>query len=140
MVERSQISKVMKEQSLDATGLTTAEINRIGQLTNTDYIIVGSISQYHYGRKALIVAQTKLSFQGRIVDVKTGDIAGTFSYDVETGKYAWCGCCICGWYYVPVLLFTDENITNDVRLAATRISNSIISQIEQDADRDCRRQ
>ena len=74
LIERMQLSNVLNEQTLDATGLTDTDLNKIGKLLNTDYIITGNVAEYWYGRAAIIVPKTRLSFTARIIEVKTGNI------------------------------------------------------------------
>jgi len=125
LVERSQIEKILKEKSLDMTGLTDSQLTDIGKLAKTDYIIVGSVSDYYYDRQFYIVPKTKIAFNARIINTQTGSIVGTLRYNRETNKNAWCGCCLLGWYYLPVLLLTDQNINTDVSKAARDVVRAI---------------
>ncbi len=125
LVERSQIEKILKEKSFDMTGLTDSQITDIGKLAKTDYIIVGSVSDYYYDRQFYIVPKTKIAFNARIINTQTGSIVGTLRYNRETNKNAWCGCCLLGWYYLPVLLLTDQNINTDVSKAARDVVRTI---------------
>ncbi|MCX8122545.1 MAG: CsgG/HfaB family protein [Spirochaetes bacterium] len=125
LVERSQIEKILKEKSLDMTGLTDSQLTDIGKLAKTDYIIVGSVSDYYYDRQFYIVPKTKIAFNARIINTQTGSIVGTLRYNRETNKNAWCGCCLLGWYYLPILLLTDQNINTDVSKAARDVVRAI---------------
>ncbi|NMB65026.1 MAG: hypothetical protein GYA16_09185 [Spirochaetes bacterium] len=129
LVERSQIEKILKEKSLDMTGLTDSQLTDIGKLAKTDYIIVGSVSDYYYDRQFYIVPKTKIAFNARIINTQTGSIVGTLRYNRETNKNAWCGCCLLGWYYLPVLLLTDQNINTDVSKAARDVVRAIEKDI-----------
>ncbi|HOJ29580.1 MAG TPA: CsgG/HfaB family protein [Spirochaetota bacterium] len=129
LVERSQIEKILKEKSLDMTGLTDYQLTDIGKLAKTDYIIVGSVSDYYYDRQFYIVPKTKIAFNARIINTQTGSIVGTLRYNRETNKNAWCGCCLLGWYYLPVLLLTDQNINTDVSKAARDVVRAIEKDI-----------
>ena len=129
LVERSQIEKILKEKSLDMTGLTDSQITDIGKLAKTDYIILGSVSDYYYDRQFYIVPKTKIAFNARIINTQTGSIVGTLRYNRETNKNAWCGCCLLGWYYLPVLLLTDQNINTDVSKAARDVVRTIEKDI-----------
>lgn len=122
IVERSQLSKIIQEKSLDATGLTDAAMTDIGRMAKTDYIIVGSVTEFMYARSFtnVFIPKTKLVFKFRIIDTKDGTIVGTGRYNLETGKYAWCGC-ILGFYYIPVALLTEENKYEQLDYAAQDI-------------------
>ncbi len=134
LIERSRLDAIMKEKSLDATGLTTADFAEIGRITKTDFLIIGNVSEYHHGKKALIVEQTKLSYRARIVDVRSGSIAGTVTLDMETGKNAWIGCIFLSWYYIPLALFTEQNISKDMSKSAKEIVSMIDYRIEEYRD------
>lgn len=125
LVERSQIEKILKEKSLDMTGLTDAQMTDIAKIAKTDYVIIGSVSDYYYDRQFYIVPKTKIAFNARIINTQTGSIVGTLRYNRETNKHAWCGCCLLGWYYLPVLLLTDHNINTDVGKAAQDVVRTI---------------
>lgn len=130
VVERSQISKVVGEQVLDASGMTAGDYSSLGKLLKTDYIIVGTVSEYHYGRKAYIVPQTRLAYSTRIIETTTGAVAGTARISLETGTYAFCGCLLLSWYYIPLALLSDSNINEDVTEAAGVVVKEIIDQLE----------
>ncbi|MGL4369682.1 MAG: CsgG/HfaB family protein, partial [Spirochaetota bacterium] len=89
VVERSQLQKVMGEKELNMTGMTSADFAALGKLTKTDYIIIGSVSEFEYNREFynVFVPKTKLTFKARIIDTENGSIVGTISYNKETGKY-----------------------------------------------------
>jgi len=124
-IERTQLSNIVKEKSLDATGLTDSDYENISRLNRADYIIVGSVSEFSYRRKYCIVPSTRLAFNARIIDAKTGAIKGTAHYNLESGKNAWLGCCLLSWYYIPVALLSDKNINDDVNRAAEEIVTKI---------------
>ncbi len=130
LVERSQIEKILKEKSLDMTGLTDSQLTDIGKLAKTDYIIVGSVSDYYYDRQFFIVPKTKIAFNARIINTQTGSIVGTLRYNRETNKNAWCGCFLLGWYYLPMLILSDQNINTDVSKAA----RDVVKAIERDVN------
>ena len=99
IVERSQLEKVMGEKELNMTGLTDADAINIGKIAKTDYIIIGSVTEFEYKRSFTnaFVPKTRFNFKARIIDTASGAIVGTVRYSKETGKYAWCGCCILGY-------------------------------------------
>jgi len=121
--------KILREQSMEAAGLTAEDYNKIGKISNIDYIIVGSVSEYYHGRTALVVPKTKLVVNMRIINITNGQVAGTGRYVYGTGKRAWAGCCILGFYYLPVLLLSDENINKDLNTLAARVAEDINKQI-----------
>jgi len=131
VVERTQLSRIMNEKSLDATGLTDAAVTDIGRLAKTDYIIVGSVTDFQYARgfSNAFIPKTKLVFKFRILDTKDGTIVGTGRYNLETGKYAWCGCCL-GIYYIPVALLTEENKYEQLDKAAIDIVSEIDANVK----------
>jgi len=129
IVERYQLPKILKEQTLEAAGLTAEDYNKIGKISNIEYIIVGSVSEYYHGRTAFVVPKTKLVVNMRIINITNGEIAGTGRYVYETGKRAWAGCCILGFYYLPVLLLSEENINKDLNALAARVAKDINKQI-----------
>ena len=133
VVERSQLEKVMGEKELNMTGLTDADAINIGKLAKTDYIIVGSVTEFEYDRsiKNAFIPKTKLNFKARIIDTATGAIVGTVRYSKETGKYAWCACCVLGYYYIPVALLTEENQYEEL----DESSEEIVEQITDDINR-----
>lgn len=130
VVERSQLPKIIQEQKIEAMGMTAQDLNKIGKLTNVDYIIIGSVSEYSYDRVLYLVPQTKLAVNMRIISTTTGEIVGTGRYVYETGKHAWIGCCLCGWYYLPIMLFTTQNINKDLNKMAEEVVEDIENQIE----------
>jgi len=137
VVERSHLPKIIQEQKIEAAGLTAQDYNKIGKLTNVDYLIIGSVAEYSYDRRLYIVPQTKLAVNMRIINTTNGEIVGTGRYVYETGKHAWCGCCLLGWYYIPLALFSTENINNDLNEMAEKIAKDIKKQIGDNDNSGC---
>lgn len=129
IVERTKIQSVLKEQALGASGLTVKDYNKIGKLLDADFLIMGSVSEYQQHRVAYIVPQTKLSVNMRIINTTNGELVGTGRYVYETGKNAWCGCCILGIYYLPIALFSTENIDNDLNKLSEKIVDDIRKEL-----------
>ncbi len=127
VVERTQLNKILGEKSLNMSGLTDAEMTEAGKLAKTDYIIVGNVTEFHYSRKFnnAFTPKTKLVFKARIINTQDGSIVGSLRYNVETGKYAWLGCCFLGFYYVPVALLSEENKYEQLDKAAKDIVDEI---------------
>jgi|GEM_PF-1123391 len=130
LVERSRLEAIIKEKELNATGLTTADYSNIARITHADFLILGSVSEFYHGKKAWIVEQTKLSYRARIIDARSADVVGTVNLDMETGKNAWLGCLCLSWYYIPVALFTEQNISKDMSRSSRRIVDVIEDRIE----------
>jgi len=130
LVERAMIDKIIDEQELSLTDLTEDDYSKIGQLSNTDFIIVGNVAEFKYYRKAFVVPSTKISFHARIINSETGTIAGTVQYTLESGKNAWIGCCFLGWYYVPLALLSSEDINKGINKAAKAIVAEIKKQLK----------
>jgi TolB-like protein len=130
IVERTQLERVMKEKSLDMAGATDVDIEKIGTLFKTNYIVIGSVSDYFYERKFFIVPKTRLAFNARIIDVSTGSVVATVLYSSETNKHAWLGCCLLSWYYIPILIFSDENINDDMKKSAEEVVKEISRDVE----------
>ncbi len=130
VVERSQLPKIIQEQKIEATGMTAQDYNKIGKLTNVDYLIIGSVTEYSYDRALYMIPQTKLAVNMRIISTTTGEIVGTGRYVYETGKHAWIGCCLCGWYYLPVMLLNTQNINKDLNEMAEEVAEEIEDKIE----------
>lgn len=131
VIERAQLEKVVQEKSLNMTGLTDADYTRIAQISKVDYIIVGSVSQFSYERRAInvFVPKTRISFKGRIINAETGTVVGTISYTKETGKYALLGCCIIGIYYIPVALITESNKYEELDDVAEDVAEKIAGDV-----------
>lgn len=127
IVEREQIDRIIKEQAMDAAGLSDADFNRLGKLIKTDYVVIGSVSEFSYyrGINNAFIPKTILVVNARVIDVEKGRVAGAMKYQLESGKYAWCGCCLLGYYYIPVALLTEENKYGKVGAMAEDIVNDI---------------
>lgn len=130
VVERSQLSRILGEKTLNMSGLTDAQITDAGRLAKTDYVIVGSVTEFHYSRKLtnVYIPKTKLTFKARIINTQDGSIAGSLRYTVETGKYALAGCCL-GVYFIPYALLTEENKFEEMDTAARDIVNEISDNV-----------
>ena len=131
VIERSQLEKIVQEKSLNMTGLTDADYTNIAKISKVDYIIVGSVSEFSYERRAInvFVPKTKISFKGRIINAETGAVVGTISYTKETGKYAILGCCILGIYYIPVALLTESNKYEELDDVAEDVADRIAGDV-----------
>lgn len=131
VIERTQLEKIVQEKSLSMSGMTDADYTKIAQISKVDYIVVGSVSEFMYERRAInvFVPKTRISFKGRIINSETGAVVGTISYTKETGKYAIIGCCILGWYYIPVALMTESNKYEELDDVAEDVAEKIAGDI-----------
>ena len=66
LVERIQISEVLKELQLGMTDLTEQHASRVGKLVNADYLVIGSFQKVGAG------AAGTLKINTRVVNVATG--------------------------------------------------------------------
>lgn len=133
VIERAQLEKIVQEKSLNMTGLTDADYTKIAQISKVDYIVVGSVSEFKYERRAVnaFVPKTRISFKGRIINAETGTVVGTISYTKETGKYAIIGCCILGIYYIPLALLTESNKYEELDNVAEDVAEKISGDISE---------
>lgn len=130
LVERAQLEKIVKEQQLDISGLTQGgDINKIGDILNVNVLVMGTVTEYKYD-KLLFYPRVTLGINIRMIDVKTGQVLGTGSYEIQTGKNAWIGCCLLGWYYVPIMLFHTESMPDRVKTGCLDILKRISREIE----------
>jgi len=74
ILERDKMEEILREQGFQLSGCTTNEcFIEIGQLLNVEQLVIGSISQ---------VGST-YSISARIINVETGEILSTATYDNE---------------------------------------------------------
>ena len=66
LVERIQISEVLKELQLGMTDLTEQHASRVGKLVNADYLVIGSFQKVGAGTAGTLKINT------RVVNVATG--------------------------------------------------------------------
>lgn len=77
VIERTQIDKILKEQSLQNSGFTDAETtSQLGKLLNANFLVVGSFQKIEKNVLASV----------RIIDVATGKIVKGKSFQVQ-GKF-----------------------------------------------------
>ena len=101
IVERSALSNLLQEQGIQAAGLTeTLDASRIGALANVDYLVLGSVSV----NSRFVVGKTRWNYTGtfqfvasasaRVVDVKTGEVVRSVTYQPGRGA---------GWHQPNVI-------------------------------------
>ena len=74
IVERANIEKILKEQKFQNSGCTDSECAvEIGQLLNTDFIVIGSVSEFG----------SMYSIDARLIDVAQGKGLISAEYSTE---------------------------------------------------------
>lgn len=101
LVERTKAENITKELALSMSGLTdnTEKLKEVGKMLNADVLVVGAVTEYLYEKAALVVPRVQIGISIRMVDVETGRILATASYNKKTGQYAWAGCC----FWAPII-------------------------------------
>ena len=92
---------------------------------------MGTVSEYKYDKFLVVYPRVTLGINIRMVDVKTGLVLGTANYDIQTGKYAWVGCCLLGWYYLPFFIFSTESMPDRVKDGCIYLIKDIARQLPQ---------
>ncbi|HOP65040.1 MAG TPA: CsgG/HfaB family protein [Spirochaetota bacterium] len=116
IVERTQIMKVIKEQSFEITGMTERDYSKLGKLTNVDYFIAGSLGQYAHSVDKENDARIRICINLRFIDTTHGKIIGTGRYTYFTSKNYLRSCCLTGWFFIFVPDRTiDKELTNVAR-------------------------
>lgn len=100
VVERTHIMKVIKEQSIEATGMTEQDYSKLGKLTNVDFFITGSLGQYEQNTDKDGNPGIRITINLRFIDTTHGRIIGTGRYSYHTNKNYLRGCCMTGWFFV----------------------------------------
>jgi len=100
IVERTQLMKVIKEQSIEATGMTEADYSKLGKLANVDYFITGSLGQYQQTPDKDGNPGIRITINLRFIDTTHGKVIGTGRYSYNTNKNYLRGCCLTGWAFV----------------------------------------
>ena len=85
IIERSNLAKVVNELKLSASGLTSAELNQLGQLLQIDGLVFGKVNYFSEQNTAGVVKKFKVSISVRLVDVKTGNVVWTASDEMAAG-------------------------------------------------------
>jgi len=124
IVERTQIMKVIKEQSFEITGMTEQDYSKLGKLTNVDYFIAGSLGQYEHSVDKENDARIRICINLRFIDTTHGKIIGTGRYTYYTSKNYLRSCCLTGWFFIFVpdrtidreLTNVAKNIVQDMKL------------------------
>ncbi len=91
VVTRNRLETVLSEQRLNPTQLSTQGISRVGQLTDSNAVVTGSVTRYDVERKTLsqynLLADIyRMSINLQIIDIDSGVIKFSKGYDVERKK------------------------------------------------------
>ncbi len=91
VVTRNRLNSILREQNLSPTKLSTQGISRVGQLTDSDAVVTGSVTRYDVERKTLsqynLLADIyRMSINLQIIDVDSGVVKFSKGYDVERKK------------------------------------------------------
>ncbi len=73
VVERSQLSNVLKESEVALSGLTAGQAAELGQMLGADGVVIGTVSEYEnvaYRGRTL----PSVGFAVRLIDCKTGKV------------------------------------------------------------------
>jgi curli biogenesis system outer membrane secretion channel CsgG len=93
VVERTYLSRLLSEQGIQVTGLTEGlDLSRIGEIANVAYLLVGTVSAQNQGYTSGFGAWTRrgtapmvAGATARIIDVVTGQVVVTATYQVGSG-------------------------------------------------------
>lgn len=124
IVERTKISKIIREQAFEATGMTEKDYAKLGRLANVDYFITGSLGQYDCYVDKRNEARIRITINIRFIDTVTGKVIGTGRYVYNTNRNYLRTCCLVSW----VFMFMPEN-TIDREL--TKISREIVRDMKE---------
>lgn len=123
IVERTQIMKVIKEQSFESTGMTEQDYSKLGKLTNVDFFITGSLGQYQQTSDFDGNNRIRITINIRFIDTTHGKIIGTGRYCYYTNKNVLRGCGITGWIFQ---FFPDVTIDSEL----TKITKIIVQDMK----------
>ena len=124
IVERTQLMKVIKEQSIEATGMTEEDYSKLGKLANVDYFITGSLGQYQQTPDKDGNPGIRITINLRFIDTTHGKIIGTGRYSYNTNKNYLRGCCLTGWAFVFI---PEDTIDREL----SKMSKMLIQDMKQ---------
>lgn len=127
IVERDQIQKVIKEQAMEATGMTARDYSKLGKLLNVDYFITGSCGQYIYDSSNPENVKIRFSVNMRFIDTTRGRVIGTGRYTYQTNKNYFRSCCLTGWVFIFI---PERNIERELTVCAKKIAADIKEKLE----------
>lgn len=124
IVERTQISKIIKEQAFEATGMTEKDYAKLGKLANVDYFITGSLGQYDCYVDKKNEARIRITVNIRFIDTTTGKIIGTGRYVYNTNKNYLRSCCLVSWVF---MLMPEDTIDKEL----SKIAKAIVQDMKE---------
>lgn len=127
IVERTHIMKVIKEQSMEATGMTEQDYSKLGKLTNVDYFVTGSLGQYQQNPDKLGNPGIRITINMRFIDTTHGKIIGTGRYSYHTNKNYLRGCSVTGWVFN---FMPDDTIDRDLSTVIRKMVEDIKEQLK----------
>jgi len=122
IVERDQIQKVIKEQSMEATGMTARDYSKLGKLLNVDYFITGSVGQYIYDSRDSDNVKIRFAINIRFIDTTRGKVIGTGRYCYQTNKNYFRSCCLTSWIFIFI---SERNIERELSVVSKKIATDI---------------
>ncbi len=127
IVERDQIQKVIKEQAMEATGLTAKDYSKLGKLLNVDYFIAGSVGQYIYDSSDSDNVKIRFAINIRFIDTTKGQVIGTGRYTYQTNKNYFRSCCLTSWIFIFI---SERNIEKELTVVSKKIAADIKNTLQ----------
>lgn len=127
IVERTKISKIIKEQAFEATGMTEKDYAKLGKLANVDYFITGSLGQYDCYVTKKNEARIRITINIRFIDTVTGKVTGTGRYVYNTNRNYLRSCCLVSWVF---MLMPEDTIDRELSKVAKAIVQDMREHLE----------
>ncbi|HPS57988.1 MAG TPA: CsgG/HfaB family protein [Spirochaetota bacterium] len=124
IVERTQISKIIREQAFEATGMTEKDYAKLGKIANVDYFITGSLGQYDCYVDKKNEARIRITINIRFIDTVTGKVIGTGRYVYNTNKNYLRSCCLVSWVF---MLMPEDTIDKEL----TKVAKAIVQDMKE---------
>ncbi len=124
IVERTKITKIIKEQAFEATGMTEKDYAKLGKLANVDYFITGSLGQYDCYVTKKNEARIRITVNIRFIDTVNGKVIGTGRYVYSTNRNYLRGCCLVSWVF---MLMPEDTIDREV----SKIARAIVQDMRE---------
>jgi len=126
VVERTQIERIIKEQSFEATGMTEKDYAKLGKLANVDYFITGSLGQYEATIDKKENVRIRIAINIRFIDTTNGKVVGTGRYSYNTNKNYLRSCCLFSWiwFFLP-----EKTIDKELTKVARAIVQDMRTQL-----------
>ena len=124
IVERTKISKIIKEQAFEATGMTEKDYSKLGKLANVDFFIAGSLGQYDCYVTKKNEARIRITINIRFIDTVTGKVIGTGRYVYNTNRNYLRSCCLTAWIF---MLMPEDTIDREL----TKVARAIVQDMKE---------